>query len=241
MTGNHRMTIAGLAAGAWLALAAGGAAAADGEAAGFGVVVSTAGDVLAPFHVVADCGGLRSPTLGRLRILHADSRVDLAHLEAEIYPTASLPFADSSTVRPGDELTVLEPVPGAPPDRDFGAHTATVRALFGSMTTALFINLIDAEGRTPGSALLLDRAGGLVGFIVRDLDNRVMFALDVRLWGRTPPDGAVSRDAVGEAQLRHFLDHHQVAYATTQAGEAPPTEAAAERARAAITPIECLR
>jgi len=238
MTGNLRMTIAGLATGAWLALAAGGAAAAEGEAAGFGVVVSADGDVLAPFHVAASCESLQSPTLGRLHVMHADSRIDLAHLMAERQPKTFAHFADSSRVNPGDELTVLEP---APPGPDFATRTMTVKALIGSMQTASFINVIDTEGRAPGDALLLDGTGGLVGFIVRDIENEAMFGFDIRLWAGPMPDGATLPTAVGEMTLRHFLDHHRVAYATTPAGEAPPTEAAPERVLAALTPIECGR
>lgn len=238
MTGRQAVLVLGILAGALPLLAplpGRGMAAGAGEVAGFGIVVSAAGDVLAPFHVVMSCDSLESPSLGRLHVMHADSVLDLAHLMAETEPASFAHFADSSTVKPGDELTLLEPAPGAPPGAAPGTRTATVAALFDGIRAASFLTLFDAEGGAPGDALLLDGAGGLVGFIVRDLDDRAMAGMDMRLWLKTPPGSAVSRDAVGEAMLRHFLEHHKVPYRRQPAA----TGTAAERARAAVTPIRC--
>jgi len=235
MAGKQALLVLCVLAGAVPWLAAGGAAAAEGEMAGFGIVVSAEGDVLAPFHVAASCDSLESPALGRLHVMHADSVLDLAHLMTDTPPASFAHFADSSAVKPGDSLTVLVPAPDAPAGTGFSTRKATVKALFGDDRIASFITVIDTERHATADALLLDDAGGLVGFVLHSLGDGVLFGMDFRVWAGPTPEGAAPRIAVGEAMLRHFLDHHHVAYERSAAG-APGTS---ERVRAAVTPIAC--
>lgn len=238
MAGRQSLALIGLLAALW---AAPPAVAAEPVTTGFGVVVTRDGYIFAPLRAVEDCETLRSPTLGPLRLLHHDPDLRLALLKADGGAPVAAPFGDSGTIEPGGPLLVVEPAARSPAGREFVATKATVKALIGSMSEALFITVIAADRPEKADALLFSHAGGLVGIMVADMGSRIMFGFDMRLWGGPPKGNAGSRDAIGEVVLRRFLEHADAAPEAVSYGTGITADEIAARAGDYTTPLECAR
>ena len=162
-------------------------------------------------------------------------------LQAQASVTEAAFFSDNGKVKPGDELIVLELTPGTPPGPDFVTSAGTVKVTSGANGIANYVSVLDIERPNRNGALLLDRSGGLVGLIVRNLDNRLMLDGDIELWGGPPAGFEGLRDSVADVVLRHLLDHYIVAYEAARPGPELLVEEVATRARDFTTLIECRR
>lgn len=241
MTVRYLIACAGLLAAIWSLAPATAATSEEAQITGFGVVVTRKGHVFAPLRVVEGCESLRSPTLGALRLLHHDPDLRLALLQAEGGASAPVPFGNSGTIEPGGPLLVVEPAPGAPAGPDFVVSGAIVRALVGSMTEASFITVIAADRPERADALLFGHTGGLVGFMVGDMDRRTLAYFDVRLWTGPPKGNVGMRDAIGERVLRHALEDVGAAPEAVVFSTDITAEEIAARARDHTTPVVCGR
>ncbi len=242
MNSHRRMTatigLAGvlLIAPAWVGLPV---AAQDPKPAGFGVNVSADGHILTPLSAIDGCEALSSPTRGPLLILHIHEDLDLALLQAPGGGTPHVALGDARAVDPWKPLIFGGPAARAAQAGELVRIPGRLFTVSSSRRNALYMSFVIPEPQAGNAVLVLDRFGGIAALVVHELKPGVMLHGDSEIWAPIPRDGEVREKALGEALLRQFLDHQDVAYASAPAEKPPTAQETVEHLRTATTLIEC--
>jgi len=209
------------------------------EPAGFGVVVSADGHILVPYETINGCSAITSPTLGPLRILHIHEDLDLALLQAPGGGTPHVALGDARAVDPWKPMIFGGPAARAAQAGELARIPGRLFTVSSSRRNALYMSFVIPEPQAGNAVLVLDRFGGIAALVVHELKPGVMLHGDSEIWAPIPRDGEVREKALGEALLRGFLDHQDVAYASAPAERPLTAQETVEHLRTATTLIEC--